>query len=174
MEGTSMVSSSRGIHNVSNNLRKYRKHSDTRKEYGKKKHIFTTWQIRSSIINEYFEYETNNIGGPLLQAFIGGKPIKSSLFLELKIFKDLKEIPQKWMLILEILTQEMSLRKLDLFISSLAESTQCSYKGGWSHFISFFIEENETFPDWKDEDECVIVFREILLLGQQIILNYQK
>jgi hypothetical protein len=44
--------------------------------------------------------------------FIGGKPIKNSLFLELKTFKDLKEIPQNWMLILEILTQEMGLRKV--------------------------------------------------------------
>jgi hypothetical protein len=51
------------------------------------------------------------------------------------------------MLILEILTQEIHLRKLDLFISSLAESTQHSYKRGWSHFVSFFIEENEPFPD---------------------------
>jgi hypothetical protein len=51
------------------------------------------------------------------------------LFLELKTLKYLEDIPQKWMLILEILTQEMGLRKLDLFISSLAESTQRSYRG---------------------------------------------
>jgi hypothetical protein len=41
---------------------------------------------------------------------------------------------------------------------ALAESTQCSYRGNYSHFISFFIEENEPFPDWKDEEECIIVF----------------
>jgi hypothetical protein len=61
MEGASMVNSSRGIHNVSNDPRRRRKHSDTRKEYGKKKHIPSSWQIRSPIINEYFEYETDNI-----------------------------------------------------------------------------------------------------------------
>jgi hypothetical protein len=65
--------------------------------------------------------------GPLLQAFIGGKPIKNLLFLELKTFKNLENIPQKWMLILEILTHEMDLRKLDLFMSSIADSTQRSY-----------------------------------------------
>jgi hypothetical protein len=63
MEGISMVNSSRGIHDVSNNSRKCRKHSDTRKEYGKKKHVL-------------------------------------------------------WMLILENLTQEVGLRKLDIFIAS--------------------------------------------------------
>jgi hypothetical protein len=65
MEGISMVNSSRGIHNVSNNISRRKKNSDTRKEYGKKKHVSTTWQIRSLIINEYFEYETDNIAGPL-------------------------------------------------------------------------------------------------------------
>jgi hypothetical protein len=54
---------------------------------------------------------------------LGGKPVKNLLFLELKTLKDLKDIPQKWMLILEILTYEMGLRKLDLFISSLVKST---------------------------------------------------
>jgi hypothetical protein len=93
MEGPSMVNSSKGIYNVSNNPKKRRKHSDTRKEYGKKKHVPSTWQIRSPIIiNEYFKYEMNNIGGPLLQAFIGGKPIEKPLFLEMKDFKDLKDI----------------------------------------------------------------------------------
>jgi hypothetical protein len=130
MERKGMVDSSRGIHNVSNNSRKCRKHSDTKKEYGKKKYVPTTWQIRSSIINEYFEYETDNIGGPLLQMFIGRKPVKNSLFLGLKTLKDLKGIPQKWMIILELLTHEMGLKKLDLFISSLAESIQHSYRGG--------------------------------------------
>jgi hypothetical protein len=66
------------------------------------------------------------------------------------------------MLILELLTHEMGLRKLDLFISSLAESTQRSYKGGWFHFVSFFIEQNEPFPDWKDEDDCIIVFGDFI------------
>jgi hypothetical protein len=84
------------------------------------------------------------------------------LFLELKTLKDLENIPQKWMIVLEILTQQMGLKKLDLFISNLAESTQCSYKRGWSHFVSFFIEENEPFPNWKDEDECIIVFGDFI------------
>jgi hypothetical protein len=88
MEETSMINFSRGIYNVSNKLRKRRKHSDTRKEYGKKKRVSTTWQIRSMIVNEYFEYETSNIGGTLLQAFIGGKPVENLLFLELKTLKD--------------------------------------------------------------------------------------
>jgi hypothetical protein len=43
MEGTSMVNSSRGIHNVSSNLRRCRKYFNSRKEYGKKKHVSTTW-----------------------------------------------------------------------------------------------------------------------------------
>jgi hypothetical protein len=47
--------------------------------------------------------------------FISGKPIKNLLFLESKTFKNLENIPQKWMIILEILTQHMGLRKLDLF-----------------------------------------------------------
>jgi hypothetical protein len=80
MEGTSMINSSRGIHNVSNNFRKYRKHSDTRKEYGEKKYVLSTWQIRSPVINEYFEYETNNIKNPLFQVFIGGKPVENLYF----------------------------------------------------------------------------------------------
>jgi hypothetical protein len=159
MEGLSMVNFGGGVHNVSNNSKKRRKHSDSRKEYGEKKHVPSTWQFRSSIINEYFEYEMNKIGG---QVFIGGKPIQKPLFLEMKTFKDLRDIPQKWMLILEILTKNMGLRKLDVFIASLAESTQCSYKGGWSHFISFFIEENEPFPDWEDEDECIMIFRDFI------------
>jgi hypothetical protein len=66
------------------------------------------------------------------------------------------------MLILEILTQEMGLRKLDVFIISLAKPTQHSYKGGWSHFVSFFIEENEPFPNWKDEDKCIIIFEDFI------------
>jgi hypothetical protein len=66
-----MINSSRGIYNVSNNIRRRREHSDTRKEYGEKKHVSTTWEIRSRIINEYFEYETSNIEDPLLQVFIG-------------------------------------------------------------------------------------------------------
>jgi hypothetical protein len=148
-----MVNNGRGIYNVSSNTRRGREHSDTRKKHGKEKHVSTTWEIRSPIVNEYFEYETSNIGGSLLQAFISGKPVKNLLFLELKTLQDLKEIPQRWMIILEILTHEMGLRKLDLFMLSIADSTQCSYKGGWSHFVSFFIEENDPFPNWKDEDE---------------------
>jgi hypothetical protein len=66
------------------------------------------------------------------------------------------------MLILEILTPEMGIRKPDLFISSLTESTQHSYKGGWSHFISFFIEKNEPFREWKNEDEYIIVFEDFI------------
>jgi hypothetical protein len=46
---------------------------------------------------------------------------------------------------------------------------QCSYRGGWSHFVSFFIEENEPFPDWKDEDECVIVFGDFITWVADII-----
>jgi hypothetical protein len=148
MEGISMVNSSRGIHNVSNNTRRRREHSDTRKKYGKEKHVSTTWEIGSSIINEYFEYETSNIGGSLLQAFISEKPIKNLLFLELKTLQDLKEMP--------------GLRKLDLFMLSIADSTQRSYKGGWSHFVSFFIEENDPFPNWKDENECIIIFGDFI------------
>jgi hypothetical protein len=109
------------------------------------------------IVNEYFEYETGNIGDSLLQAFISGEPIKNLLFLELKTLQDLKEIPQRWMIILEILTHEMGLRKLDLFMSSIVDSTQRSYKGGWFYFVSFFIKENDPFPNWKDEDECIIL-----------------
>jgi hypothetical protein len=48
----------------------------------------------------------------------------------MKNLKDLKDISQKCMLILEILTQEMGLRKSDIFIASLADPTQHSYKGG--------------------------------------------
>jgi hypothetical protein len=65
-----MVNSSRGIHNVSNNIRRCREHSDSRKEYGQKKHVSTTWEIGSPTVNEYLEYEASNIGGSLLQAFI--------------------------------------------------------------------------------------------------------
>jgi hypothetical protein len=143
MEGTSMVNFSRGVYNVKDNSGRCRKHPDSREKHGKKKYVPTTWEIRSLIVNEYFEYETSNIGGLLLQLFTRGKPFKSLLFLELKILKDLENIPQKWMIILELLTHEMGLRKLDLFISSLADSTQRSYKGGWSHFVSFFIEQDE-------------------------------
>jgi hypothetical protein len=50
MEGTSMVNSNGGIHNVLNNFRRHRKHSDTRKEYGKKKHVPSNWQIGSPIV----------------------------------------------------------------------------------------------------------------------------
>jgi hypothetical protein len=81
------------------------------------------------------------------------------LFLELKTFKDLENIPQKWMIILELLTHEIGLRKLDL---SFADSTQRNYKGGWSHFVSFFIEQDEPFPNWKDEDKCIIVFGDFI------------
>jgi hypothetical protein len=42
IEGTSMVNPSRGIHNITNDLRRHRKHSDTRKEYGKTKHVPST------------------------------------------------------------------------------------------------------------------------------------
>jgi hypothetical protein len=140
MEGTSMVDSSRRIHDVENNSGKCRKCPDSREKYGKKKYVSSTREIRSPIINEYFEYETSNIGDPLLQAFISGKPVKNLLFLGLKTLKELEDIPQKWMLVLEMLTHEMGLRKLDLFILSLDDSTQRSYKGGWSHFVSFFIE----------------------------------
>jgi hypothetical protein len=87
MEGTSMVDASRGIHNVSNNTKRRREHSDTRKKHQKKKYISTTWEIRSPIVNEYFKYET--IGGLLLQAFISGKPVKNLLFLELKNLKNI-------------------------------------------------------------------------------------
>jgi hypothetical protein len=80
MEGTNMANSSGGIYNVLNNSRRHRKHSDTRKEYGKKKHVLSFWQIRSPIVNEYFEYEMNNIGGPLLQAFIGGNQSRNLCF----------------------------------------------------------------------------------------------
>jgi hypothetical protein len=66
------------------------------------------------------------------------------------------------MIILEILTHEMGLRKLDLFMLNIDDSTQRSYKRGWSHFVSFFIEENDPFPNWKDEDECIIVFRDFI------------
>jgi hypothetical protein len=88
MEGISMVNSSRGIHNVSNNISRRKKNSDTRKKHGKEKYVSTTWEIRSVIVNEYFEYETNNIGGSLLQAFISGKPVKDLLFLELKTLQN--------------------------------------------------------------------------------------
>jgi hypothetical protein len=64
------------------------------------------------------------------------------LFLELKTFKDLENIPQKWMLILEMLTQQMGLKKLDLFISSLDESTQRSYKGGVINLETFLKLQN--------------------------------
>jgi hypothetical protein len=84
------------------------------------------------------------------------------LFLELKTLQDLKEMPQRWMIILEILTHEMGLRKLDLFMLSIADSTQHSYKGGWFHFVSFFIEQDEPFPNWKDKDECIIVFGDFI------------
>jgi hypothetical protein len=152
MEGTSMVNYGRGIHDVPNNSGRCKRCSDSRKKYGKKKYVSTTWEIGSPIVNEYFEYETNNIKNPLLQAFISRKSVK----------KNFKEIPQKWVIILEILTHEMGLRKLDLFMLSIADSTQCSYKGGWSHFVSFFIEENEPFPNWKDKDECIIVFGDFI------------
>jgi hypothetical protein len=66
------------------------------------------------------------------------------------------------MIVLEILTHEMGLRKLDIFMIHLTDSIQHSYKGGWSHFVSFFIEEDETFPNWKDEDECIIVFGDFI------------
>jgi hypothetical protein len=56
----------------------------------------------------------------------------------------------------------MGLRKLDIFIASLAESTQRSCKGGWFHFVSFFIEESEPFPDWEDKDECIIIFGDFI------------
>jgi hypothetical protein len=59
----------------------------------------------------------------------------------------------------------MGLRKLDLFMSSITDSTQRSYKGGWSHFVSFFIEENDPFPNWKDEDKCIIVFGDFITLA---------
>jgi hypothetical protein len=80
----------------------------------------------------------------------------------LSIAAFLMNIEQKWMIVLEILTQEMGLRKLDIFMISLAESTQRSYKGGWSHFVSFFIEQDEPFPNWKYEDECIIVFGDFI------------
>jgi hypothetical protein len=41
---------------------------------------------------------------------------KNSLFLELKTLKDLKNIPQKWMLILEILTQNGSKKTRFIYI----------------------------------------------------------
>jgi hypothetical protein len=80
MEGPSMVCSSRRIHNVSSDPRRCRKHFDIRKEYGKKKYVPSIWQIRRLIINKYLEYKTNNMGNLLLQAFIGGKPVKKFCF----------------------------------------------------------------------------------------------
>jgi hypothetical protein len=106
------------------------------KNMGKRNMFLPPGKLKSRLLMNI----SNNIGGSLLQAFNGGKPFKNLLFLELKLLKDLENIPQKWMLILEMLAHEMGLRKLDLFISGLAESTQRSYKGGWSHFVSFFIE----------------------------------
>jgi hypothetical protein len=82
VEKTSMVDSSGGIHNVSNNTRRRREHSDTRKKHGKKKYVPTTWEIRNPIVNESFEYEKSNIGGAFLQAVRGGKPFKNFLLLE--------------------------------------------------------------------------------------------
>jgi hypothetical protein len=58
--------------------------------------------------------------------------------LEKKLYKELEDTPEKWMLVLEILTYFMGLWKLDLYIASISESTQRSYKQGWIHFISFF------------------------------------
>jgi hypothetical protein len=58
-------------------------------------------QVWSILVEEFTmsritlgDAETNNIGGPI-QVFIGGKPVKNSLFLGLKTLKDLKDIPQK-------------------------------------------------------------------------------
>jgi hypothetical protein len=52
--------------------------------------------------------------------------------LEKKSYRDLEDIPEKWMLVLEILTHFMRLRKLDLYIATISESTQKSYKWGWT------------------------------------------
>jgi hypothetical protein len=80
VEGIRMVSSSGGIHNVKDNSGRCRKHPDSREKHGKKKYVPTTWEIRNPIVNQYFEYQTSNIGGPLLQEFISGKQSKTYCF----------------------------------------------------------------------------------------------
>jgi hypothetical protein len=99
--------------------------------------------------------------GKDLQEFVKGYPSKK-LYLETKSYDKLEKIPQKWMLVLEILCYYMGLMKLDLYIKSLANATHRSYKGGWSHFITFFINNNKPLPDWFDEDDCIIVFEDFI------------
>jgi hypothetical protein len=90
------------------------------------------------------------------------KRLKKPFYLEERRLEDLEKILQRWMLVLEVLTHITGLKKLDLSISTLTKSTQRGYKGGWNLFILFFIKNNEPFPNWNDEDECIVIFGDFI------------
>jgi hypothetical protein len=46
---------------------------------------------------------------------------------------------------------------------ALPELTQRNYKRGWK-FIFFFIRNYELFLNWNNEDECIIIFGDFILL----------
>jgi hypothetical protein len=99
-----------------------------------------------------FKHETSCIRGILLQNFLDGKKIEKPLYLEEKKLEELEKIPERWMLVLEILTH----------FTGLVEFIQRNYKRGWNQFISFFIKDNEQFQNWNNEDECIVIFGDFI------------
>jgi hypothetical protein len=64
--------------------------------------------------------------------------------------EELKEENKRWIFIIELLVKELSIQKLDLFLSSIVESTQRSYTICWNKFIDFILTSEDSFPQWPN------------------------
>jgi hypothetical protein len=131
---------------------KGRKCVNSGKKYGKTKYEFTTWQIKSSIVDEFFRYKMSCIGGTLLQNFIGNKKVEKSLYLEEKKLEKLKKNSRK---------MDVSSRNINPY-NKLKINSKELYKRLESIYIILY--KKIMNPNWDDEDECIIIFGDFISL----------
>jgi hypothetical protein len=164
MERSNMVITYPKHDNLKSEPGKSGRHPNTRKEHDKKKLTSSSWKVRSPIVNEFLEFEKEHIAPGHWKKFIeSNRWIK--LYFEQLQWKELKQENKQWIFIMELLVKELSIQKLDLFMSSIVESTQKNYTFGWNKFIDFIISSYDSFPQWQNQEDCIYKFQDFIAWG---------